>query len=151
MVIKYHTVTGWSKRCHSGFPKGRVEEYISRPGFAHPCNGQIHQWPSRWRCINEACKRVTRSRNATTRKRENKFIGNEIEWRYGDTIDQIPDELGIRWQKEWETTAYGSNDIIIMECIGVIMGILVPLLIIDRDHVCAIPEPWGNTLKDTMI
>ena len=93
---------------------------------------------------------MSRSRNATTRKQENKFIGNEIERRYGDTVDQISGELGIKWQREWETTVYGSNDIIIVECTGVIMGIPVLLLIIDGDHVCAIPEPWGNTLKGTM-
>ena len=93
---------------------------------------------------------MTGSRNATTRKGENKFIGNEIERRYGDTVDQISGELGIKWQRKWETTVYGSNDIIIMEYTWVIMGIPVPLLIIDGDHACAILEPWGNTLKGTM-
>ena len=63
-----------------------------------------YMWPSRWRCINEACKHVTRSRNATTWEWENKFIGNEIELRYGDTEDQVSDELGIEWQREWGTT-----------------------------------------------
>ena len=93
---------------------------------------------------------MTGSQNATTRKRENKFISTEIKRRYGYTIDQISGELGIKWQREWETTVYGSNDIIIVECTGVIMGIPVPLLIIDEDHVCAIPELWGNTLKGVM-
>ena len=77
------------------------------------------------------------------------LVGNNIKegMRYqiaGSRTSHIEETNGIG------LNVYGLNDIVIVECTWINMGIPVPLLIIDGDHVCAIPEPRGNTLKGTM-
>ena len=60
------------------------------------------------------------------------LVGNEIE--LGIVIPTIGSRTSkVSRDKEMGYDVYGSNDhVIFVECVGVIMGIQIPLMIIDR-------------------
>jgi hypothetical protein len=68
-----------------GTLKVLVEAHGSRVGFVYSDDGKIFSGPSRWYCIDTACKHVTRSRECIITERVKRLVGNEIELGMVDT------------------------------------------------------------------
>jgi hypothetical protein len=68
-----------------GTLKVLVEAHGSRVGFVHPDDGKIFSGPSRWYCIDIACKHVTRSWECIITERVKRLVGNEIKLGMVDT------------------------------------------------------------------
>jgi hypothetical protein len=82
-----------------GTLKVLVEAHGSRVGFVHPDDGKIFSGPSRWYCIDIACKHVNRSLECIITKRVKRLIGNEIELGMVDTEWSDLRQVIISWDK----------------------------------------------------
>jgi hypothetical protein len=82
-----------------GTLKVLVEAHGSRVGFVHLDDGKIFSGPSRWYCIDTACKHVTRSRECIITERVKSLVGNEIELGMVDTEWSDLGQVIISWDK----------------------------------------------------
>ncbi len=123
-----------------GYSKGLGWGVWSRPEFVYPCDGEILWGPTRWDCIIAGQHLEYKITEASKQNL------SEQDWtKYCDIDDRISDKLSIDKTKGLGFDVYGSaNQKIFAEFTGVIMGIQVPLIIIDRSclgHVWSFPEP----------
>ena len=74
------------------------------------------------------------------------LVGNEIE--LGIVIPTIRSWISkVSRDKEMGYAVYGSNDhVIFMECVGVIMGIQISLMIIDR-RIVSVMSAYSRTVR----
>ena len=126
-------------------PKVLVEAHGSRVGFVHPNDGDIYSGPSRWYHVDTACKHVTRSQGChitervkiTCRKRDR----TRYSWyRWSDRV-----QVKYRETKGIGYDVYGSHDHkVIVEYVGVITDLQIPLLTIDQRGVSIMSALFAN-------
>lgn len=131
----------------SGTPKVWVEDPWTKSGICPSGWRRDILWALSVLSHQTACKHVTRSRRcdtAVTSKRV--LVGNEIKLRYGwyRMIGSRTSNISLR-QRDFGYDVRGSNDhYVIVEYVGVIMDLQVPLLIIGARGVSTMSTIFTN-------
>jgi hypothetical protein len=128
-----------------GTLKVLVEAHRSRVGFVYPDDRKIFSGPSRWYCIDTACKHVTRSRECIIMEWVKKLVENKIELGMVDTKWSDLGQVIISWDKRnWLYSLLIHTITSSSSSKWVIMDFQIPLMIIDRRGVLIMSTLFTN-------
>ena len=118
VAFRHSESVGWSAWIKSGICPSKW-----RRGTLWAHSVRSHPWSLASMWLGHKGCHTTGTRKSACRERDRT--------RYSDTDDRISDKWCTVRQREWDTT-FMVQTIIFVECVGIIMGIQIPLMIIDR-------------------